>query len=782
MKKILFPILAIALLAGAMSCQREHPGTAAGDKVNVTFQLGLEGLQTKAFSDGTTATSLDVYVYNVREQSTVYLEDLTLQEEEAFVDLTASVSMVLARGEHYQIVFWAHSPESPYTIDEENATLTVDPDGVANDENRDGFLGVYDAVITEPVSPNVQLKRPFAQINVLTTMEDWENSQVNGIEFTGSSMTVTAPTELNLLTGEVSKEAAQTFSMAPIDEDVTIPEFEEGAFVYVAMNYVLADVNASLVGDAGHPFTFEVYRDGQEDFLFQHSMVNVPIQRNYRTIIVGAVFCVDAAFEVEIVPDYEGNLDADDNTATIATITASNVSVEEGKTVAINATTNSSAAISYVSNDESIATVSTDGIVTGVKAGSTTITLSVPKVEGEFTAASKTITVTVTAAAVNPPVTTNITIDGTFTDWANVEAIAGTGAIKVMKVASNATQYFFYLEADLTELNTDTSHSFANYLTMCFDNGDEQGDHSVSYWKSAQYDLYMQLWLLQSGVPNLAIWSVDGFAHAEAVDGNTAKYEFCWNRSFNTVFSGNTLRLGAYLDAEFVDGSDWLGSLDVIGFAPASDQDMVVVGGSTTPDPGDEPGGDEPGGDEPGTGITLGDMSYWATGGTALASNNGGTGRIRSWKYAVDDSNLYFYFVLRKEKMRAAYGLSLVFDWAENSGSYSCDNLSGGELTIAIYPFTNESGGTPVCVNGTISSAWINISQDNRDSENVTNGLTIKAYGLDPDPAASGGDADYYLEMSIPRSNLPDLPEKGTTINLGAGYEWYNTGFQEVTI
>ena len=443
MKKFLFPILAIALLAGAMSCQREHPGTAAGDKVNVTFQLGLEGLQTKAFSDGTTATSLDVYVYNVREQSTVYLEDLTLQEEEAFVDLTASVSMVLARGEHYQIVFWAHSPESPYTIDEENATLTVDTDGVANDENRDGFLGVYDAVITEPVSPNVQLKRPFAQINVLTTMEDWENSQVNGIEFTGSSMTVTAPTELNLLTGEVSNEAAQTFSMAPIDEDVTIPEFEEGAFVYVAMNYVLADVNASLVGDAGHPFTFEVYREGQEDFLFQHSMVNVPIQRNYRTIIVGAVFCVDAAFEVEIVPDYEGNLDADDNTATIATITASNVSVEEGKTVAINATTNSSAAISYVSNDESIATVSTDGIVTGVKAGSTTITLSVPKVEGEFTAASKTITVTVTAAAVNPPVTTNITIDGTFTDWANVAAITGTGAIKVMKVASNATQYFF---------------------------------------------------------------------------------------------------------------------------------------------------------------------------------------------------------------------------------------------------------------------------------------------------------------------------------------------------
>ena len=80
-----------------------------------------------------------------------------------------------------------------------------------------------------------------------------------------------------------------------------------------------------------------------------------------------------------------------------AVITASDVTVEEGKTVSIGAATNSSAAISYTSADPSIATVSSAGAVTGVKAGNTTIALKVEAVEDKFTAAEATVKVTVTA-------------------------------------------------------------------------------------------------------------------------------------------------------------------------------------------------------------------------------------------------------------------------------------------------------------------------------------------------------------------------------------------------
>ena len=70
-----------------------------------------------------------------------------------------------------------------------------------------------------------------------------------------------------------------------------------------------------------------------------------------------------------------------------ATITAADVTVDEGATVSIGATTNSSATITYASADASIATVNEKGEVTGVKAGNTTITLKVDAVEKAYTAA-----------------------------------------------------------------------------------------------------------------------------------------------------------------------------------------------------------------------------------------------------------------------------------------------------------------------------------------------------------------------------------------------------------
>ena len=88
--------------------------------------------------------------------------------------------------------------------------------------------------------------------------------------------------------------------------------------------------------------------------------------------------------------------------AVTTTLLANDVTVQEGKTVSIGAATDSSAPITYSSADASIATVNETGMVTGVKAGSTTITLTVEAVEGKFTAAEKTINATVTAADTPP--------------------------------------------------------------------------------------------------------------------------------------------------------------------------------------------------------------------------------------------------------------------------------------------------------------------------------------------------------------------------------------------
>jgi len=72
------------------------------------------------------------------------------------------------------------------------------------------------------------------------------------------------------------------------------------------------------------------------------------------------------------------------------------VEVENGGTASLNASANSGAPISYKSADESIATVSADGTVTGLKTGETTITLTT-EATASYTAAEATCTVVVAA-------------------------------------------------------------------------------------------------------------------------------------------------------------------------------------------------------------------------------------------------------------------------------------------------------------------------------------------------------------------------------------------------
>lgn len=172
----------------------------------------------------------------------------------------------------------------------------------------------------------------------------------------------------------------------------------------------------------------------------------------------------------------------------------------------------------------------------------------------------------------------------------------------------------------------------------------------------------------------------------------------------------------------------------------------------------------------PSVSITIdGDMSEWATI-TSLAST--GTSRIRSWKFYSDEDNLYFYLVLKKIKMRTAYNLTVGFSW-DTSGSYTGDNLSGLESVLVFQPFTNAAAGTPTCVNGTVNDATINGS-------GVDN-AGIVVFGSDPNVGDTSDDADYQIEFSIPKSKIPSLPASGT-IQIGAGYEWYNTSLQEVTL
>lgn len=116
---------------------------------------------------------------------------------------------------------------------------------------------------------------------------------------------------------------------------------------------------------------------------------------------------------------------------------ASSVSVNVGESVKLGASSTSPAALSYVSADETIATVSAEGVVSGVKEGTTTITIRVPA-EGLYSAASAEVSITVNASGtVEPKVL--YTLDTTGSLQGSNNTYAGNCDVEIGGITWNVT-------------------------------------------------------------------------------------------------------------------------------------------------------------------------------------------------------------------------------------------------------------------------------------------------------------------------------------------------------
>ena len=238
-----------------------------------------------------------------------------------------------------------------------------------------------------------------------------------------------------------------------------------------------------------------------------------------------------------------------------ATITAADVTVNEGETASIGATTNSSATITYASADAAIATVDANGVVTGVKAGNTTITLKVDAVDKKFTDATKTINVTVKAVETPPTPAASITIDGNFEDWAALvsgdpdantysrtygDEDATHPALTHAKVYANAENIYVYIEwdTDLITYETDVEHvPFHCYINT---DGDESTGGFSDQFSDACTDVMLEGFLYDGGV----MGSYDPGAYAWA--GETNGGGWSWDE-----LGGEGICEGAGIDGKY---------------------------------------------------------------------------------------------------------------------------------------------------------------------------------------------------------------------------------------
>ena len=330
MKKILLSAAAIASMLFAASCQREalDPAQQEGDVVTATLNIEAPAMpDTKAIGDGQSALNL---VFAVYDENGVELTNLRqgdwdnqigdVTDEVVFQNLKTSVTVNLVRGKVYTFVCWAQNKAAEcYDFEDmKNIGISYADYNASNNDLRDAFYAcVQTEKVTENFSQDITLKRPFAQINVGTT--DFVAAQKAGLEIENLYSTVTvknAATTLETFTGKATGAAEATFeyAAAPAEDliinksmEVNDPQTEiANKYGWLAMNYILvADGTDTGASSALAEVAFEI-REGESTVITSYDVPNVPVQRNYRTNIVGGLLTAQGTINIIIDPIFNG--------------------------------------------------------------------------------------------------------------------------------------------------------------------------------------------------------------------------------------------------------------------------------------------------------------------------------------------------------------------------------------------------------------------------------------------------------------------------------------------
>lgn len=312
-KKFLFGMFAAAGMLLATSCQNDELDLGqSGNEATVSFNLGVRnGVQTRTISDGESADKLIYAVYNADKQLITTIsgsQNGQFVKEGSFANgLSENVSITLAKGQTYTAIFWAQDADCDAYNTEDLTNIIVDYAGVNNDESRDAFFGVQEFTVNGNASIDVNLKRPFAQMNVGVTQTDWDAAVASEITISESKVKLSeVPNSINLMDGTVSGAHTVEYSLNAIPtEKLLVDGNGDGTkeeYVYLSMNYFLADDTKTLVDNV--EFTFKP-TSGNEIVLNQ-GLNNVPVQRNWRTNILGKFLTGDIDFNIVIVPAYDG--------------------------------------------------------------------------------------------------------------------------------------------------------------------------------------------------------------------------------------------------------------------------------------------------------------------------------------------------------------------------------------------------------------------------------------------------------------------------------------------
>lgn len=261
MKRLAY-IFAAALMM--FSCQKHD----ADNLVTVNFTVKQQGFQTeigtKGIADGSAATQLLVGVFDTDGNAIEGYKTVVTGTSGNF-----EFSLQLVESLTYKVVLFAQSPDKFVNTASWTAeglkTISLAGKLAANSEACDAFSAVTTVTPATSHTVEVNLTRIFAQVNVATT------ASLSGI--TTATLAISGvPSVFNAYTAEATGSQNLSLSATPLNT-----AFATGytyiLYAYVPVTGAHASVTATVTLDGSDPKTVQ----------------NVPLQRNYRTNILGNI-------------------------------------------------------------------------------------------------------------------------------------------------------------------------------------------------------------------------------------------------------------------------------------------------------------------------------------------------------------------------------------------------------------------------------------------------------------------------------------------------------------
>ena len=310
MKKIIIPAISLAalLLTGACSIDERTSGDN-GNEAMLTLNMGLDGaVQTRAIGDGSGADHL---IYAVFDANGKRIEGMPVSKDVTF---PTTETITLAKGQTYRIAFWAQNKACTAYNVSNDMVVTINYQGaLSNDETRDAFFKTVEVTVTGDAELDVELTRPFAQLNVGIYESDWTAGEDAGIVISTSRAVVKqAASTLNLLDGSVANPMDVTFDFANIPtDDLSVDLDGDGTaetFKYLSMNYILPF--DELTGESSttlNDLEFTFHPETGNNIVLTQGLDAVPVQRNWRTNIVGRILSGNLDINISIDPGFNGD-------------------------------------------------------------------------------------------------------------------------------------------------------------------------------------------------------------------------------------------------------------------------------------------------------------------------------------------------------------------------------------------------------------------------------------------------------------------------------------------